>query len=169
MGHDLKNIAFRAYQHEACHPGQCAQIFLEGKSIGILGKLNPKVQKEWDLEGAIFLFELALAPIQKIALPVYSTPSKFTQNRRDIAMIVDESITSDVLVSNIRKNSGELLQDVMVFDVYMGKGIESGKKSIAVGLILQHPSRTLVDQEIDSVVQNGVAGLQKEFNAKLGD
>ena len=84
-------------------------------------------------------------------------------------MIVDESITSDVLVSNIRKNSGELLQDVMVFDVYMGKGIESGKKSIAVGLILQHPSRTLVDQEIDSVVQNVVAGLQKEFNAKLRD
>ena len=83
LGHDLKNIAFRSYQHEACHPGQCAQIFLEGKSIGILGKLNPKVQKEWDLEGAIFLFELALAPIQKNrftglfnAFEVYSKPAR---------------------------------------------------------------------------------------------
>lgn len=169
LGQSVEALKFRIGESSACHPGQCAEIIWRGECIGIIGKLHPRVQKEWDLEGTIYLFELALASLQKVFVPTFSRPSRFPENRRDIAVIVDEVVSSEKLVSRIRKDAGELLQDLIVFDVYMGKGIESGQKSVAMGLILQHPSRTLVDQEIDLVVQDVVVGLREEFNAKLRD
>lgn len=169
LGQPIEALGFRLGTSSACHPGQCAEITWRGKPIGIIGKLHPKVQKEWGVEGTIYLFEIALAPLQTVPVPTFSRPSRFPENRRDIAVIVDEAVSSESLVSRIRKDAGELLQDLIVFDVYMGKGIEPGQKSVAMGLILQHPSRTLVDQEIDSVVQDVVTGLREEFNAKLRD
>lgn len=169
LGLPVDALGFEEGNFSACHPGQCAQITWHGKVMGVMGKLHPQVQKEWDLQGPIYLFELALAPLQESIVPIFARPSKFPENRRDIAVIVKETISGKNLVSSIRKHAGELLQDVIVFDVYNGKGIEPGQKSVAMGLILQHPSRTLVDQEIDNVVQKVVTGLREEFNAKLRD
>lgn len=169
IGQPLEGLSFREATHAACHPGQCAEIYWLNEPVGVMGKLHPKVQQDWGLEGAIYLFEIKLSALKTSPLPAFFRPSRFPENRRDIAVIVDEKVTSSSLIEQVRKSAGDLLQQINVFDVYMGKGIEPGRKSIAMGLILQHPSRTLVDEEVDTLVQTVVAGLEKEFNAKLRD
>ncbi|MBI2792817.1 MAG: phenylalanine--tRNA ligase subunit beta [Gammaproteobacteria bacterium] len=153
----------------ACHPGQCAQILWQGKAIGVIGKLHPQLYQSLDVNGPIFVFELSLGGLTHKTIPVYQRPSKFPEIRRDIAVIVDQPISSDSLINFVRKSAGETLRDVKIFDVYTGKGIDSGRKSIAMGLILQHPSRTLVDKEVDDVIHTVVTGLKKEFSADLRD
>ncbi|MFI4937871.1 MAG: phenylalanine--tRNA ligase subunit beta [Candidatus Berkiellales bacterium] len=162
-------LDFTPAEHSACHPGQCAVITWQGENIGILGSLHPKIQKQLELDGPIFLFELQLAILSKTPLPIFARPSRFPDIRRDIAVIVDFTLPSSKLTQFIRNNAGSLLNDLTVFDVYTGKGIEPGSKSVALGLILQHPSRTLVDDEVDSLMQTIIAGLEREFNAKLRD
>lgn len=164
-----KPLIFQPSQHEACHPGQCAELIWNNQSFGVIGKLHPKIEKALDLQGPIYLFELALSLFQDVPMPVFEKPSRFPEIRRDIAVIVDDKVASDSLINYVRKSSGELLREVNIFDVYTGKGIDLGRKSIAMGLILQHPSRTLVDKEVDDVIHTLVVGLEKEFNAKLRD
>lgn len=156
-------------ENTAYHPGQCAKIFWQEKQLGVVGKLHPSIQQEMGLEGPIFSFELMLAPIQQIAETVFMRPSRFPEIRRDLAIVVDQACSAHSLVNLITNESSEILREVKIFDVYQGKGIEPGKKSIAMGLILQHPSRTLVDQEVNELVLRVVAGLEREFSAKLRD
>ncbi len=160
-------LLFKAAHHTACHPGQCAQILWQGRNAGVIGKLHPTVQMELGLEGTIYVFELNLALFTQTPLPVFQSPSRFPEIRRDISVVVDESLPSDSLINFVRGSAGEILQDVQIFDVYSGKGIASKRKSIALGLILQHPSRTLVDKEVDDIIHTVIAGLKKEFGADL--
>lgn len=158
---------FEPAEHLACHPGQCADIIWQGEKIGILGRLHPRIEKALDLHGPVYLFEVLLRVFNHVPSPVFERPSRFPEIRRDIAVIVDEQVSSGSLISYIQNSGSELLRHVRVFDVYSGKGIDSGRKSVALGLILQHPSRTLVDKEVDEVVRIIVTGLEKEFAAKL--
>lgn len=162
-----ESLTFAPTEVHACHPGQTAEIFWQGKSAGVLGKLHPKLQSELSVEGAIYVFELKLDTFKQVPMVTFQRPSRFPEIRRDIAMIVDEKLASDSLINYVRKSAGTILRDVKIFDVYAGKGIDSGRKSIAMGLILQHPSRTLVDKEVEAVIQTVVTGLEKEFSAKL--
>lgn len=162
-------LQFVASENTVCHPGQCADIFWEGKLFGTIGKLHPKIEKELSLDGPIYLFEIKLDLLLTKPLPVFKRPSRFPEIRRDIAMIVDDRCSSDSLINFVRKSTGEVLREVKIFDVYTGKGIDSGRKSIAMGLILQHPSRTLVDKEVDDLIHTLVVGLKKEFGAELRD
>lgn len=150
----------------ACHPGQCAQILWHGEEVGIVGKLHPQIQTQLDLLGPIILFELKLEGIHRIP-PIFKRPSRFPEIRRDIAVIVDEKLPGNHLINFVRNSTGDILREVKIFDVYIGKGIDSGRKSVALGLILQHSSRTLVDQEVDNIIHTIVSGLEKEFDAKL--
>lgn len=160
-------LSFRAASVWACHPGQCAEILYAGEVVGIMGRLHPKVQREWDIEGAVYLMEVNLSALKSRTLSTFSKPSRFPENRRDIAIVVEQEVLGESLVQCVKREAGELLQDVIVFDVYIGKGIDPGKKSVAMGLILQHPSRTLVDDEMDAIVGRVCVGLAKEFQAKL--
>jgi phenylalanyl-tRNA synthetase beta chain len=169
LGLMLEGLTFKAGGHPCCHPGQCADIYWLAKRVGVIGKLHPKAQQDWGLDGAIYVYEIKLDALKHTGLPSFFRPSRFPENRRDIAVIVDEDVSSETLIKQVRKDAGELLQQTKVFDVYMGKGIEPGQKSVAMGLILQHPSRTLVDEEVDTLVRNVVSGLEREFNAKLRD
>jgi len=162
-------LHFAPFEHTACHPGQCAEISYQGKVIGLLGKLHPRLEKALELDGPIYLFELKVEALTQKPIPVFARPSKFPEIRRDIAVIVDLGLHSDNLVTFVRNTAGELLRDLRIFDVYTGKGIDSGRKSIAMGLILQHPSRTLVDKEVDELVHTVITGLKKEFGAELRD
>ncbi|MGD9591337.1 MAG: phenylalanine--tRNA ligase subunit beta [Candidatus Berkiella sp.] len=164
-----ENLTFVPATHSACHPGQCAHIEWHNKVVGIIGKLHPSLHKALSLDGPVFLFELEAATFTKKPLPVFERPSRFPEIRRDIAVIVDQQLSSDSLINFVRKSAGEMLREAQIFDVYTGKGIDSGRKSIALGLILQHPSRTLVDKEVDDVIQSVIKGLKAEFSAELRD
>lgn len=168
LGHTQK-LSFVATTHSACHPGQCATIQIADQPIGVVGRLHPKIQQDLGIDHPVFLFELLLSAINQAPTLTFERPSKFPEIRRDIAVIVDEHIQGGDLITNVRKSADSLLREVNIFDVYEGKGIDSGRKSIAIGLILQHPSRTLVDQEVDEIIQTIVSGLEREFSAKLRD
>ncbi len=161
------DITFEASQHPALHPGKTARITQKGTQIGLLGELTPQVAKQLDLQGPVFLFEVDLKAITLPVVPRFASLSKFPSIRRDIALMVPESVLAAQLHDVIKGSAGALLQDVTVFDVYQGKGIPEGQKSIALGLTLQHPERTLVDDEVAKVMEQVVGALQKECGAVL--
>lgn len=159
-------VNFVAGQHVALHPGQTAEILYQNQSIGYVGALHPQLLQSLELEAPVYLFEVLLSRFNKKA-PRYVAISKFPAVRRDLALVLDQTIPSVDLLHHIRRVGGEQLKDVWVFDVYQGQGIEPSKKSLAVGLLWQHLERTLLDEEIASAMQRVVAALQTEFNAIL--
>ena len=158
---------FVAATHPALHPGQSAKVLSQGEVIGWLGALHPQVLDQLGVDQPVFVFELDLEPAQQAAIPAFKPLSKFPEVRRDLAIIVNESVTAGEIQAAIRRSASELLQEIVLFDVYTGKGIEPGQKSIAFGLILQDFSRTLTDSEIDRTVDEIVATLKTEFTATL--
>lgn len=159
-------IQFESVEHPALHPGKAAKIWRDGKIIGFLGALHPRITKAIDVSDPIFVFELNLTDIDT-KLPTFRDLSKFPAIRRDIAVVVPLEIFAEEIKSAIVKCVGPVLRDVILFDVYQGPGIEPGKKSIALGLILQHPSRTLVEEEISDKIKEVVLMLSKQFKAIL--
>jgi phenylalanyl-tRNA synthetase beta chain len=160
-------FSFKPANHPALHPGQSAEICRNGESLGYLGLLHPRVQTELGLDEAVFVFELAVDSLVSRKIPKFTELSKFPEVRRDIAVIVDKNIDSSQILGNIHDNAGDYLQNLMLFDVYTGKGIDPTRKSLALGLTYQHPSRTLTDQEINESVDCVVASLQNQFDASL--
>ncbi|HRD64969.1 MAG TPA: phenylalanine--tRNA ligase subunit beta [Candidatus Competibacter sp.] len=160
-------FAFVAAPHPALHPGQSARIERAGAAVGWLGALHPQVARELDVEGDAFAFELRLASLQPARVPVFGELSKFPASRRDIAVVVDEAIAVQAIFACIRQRGGELLRDVRLFDVYRGKGVQTGQKSLALGLILQDFSRNLTDSVVEETVSGIIAGLTEQFDATL--
>ncbi len=160
---------FKAATHPALHPGQTAQILSAGEVIGLIGVLHPSVSQTVGMVGKTVLFELSLDKLTKGKLPHFKELSKFPEVRRDLAVIVDETILVADLQAAIKKEAGEHLTRTLTFDVYQGSGVEAGKKSVAVGMVWQHPSRTLNEGEINEVVTNIIQKLQHSFNASLRD
>lgn len=149
------------------HPGQSTAVFSQDELLGYVGSMHPAVLAKLDLQGPIYVFELDLNGIQTLRLPKFKEISKFPAIRRDIAVIVKTDILAEQLKSAIVDCVGSLLKDILIFDVYQGKGIEPGHKSVALGLILQHPSRTLVDEEIQAMMEKVVQALKQRFQAIL--
>jgi len=166
---DSVQISYEPCEHVALQPGQAGQIVRDGSIIGILGKLHPSVAKTFDLRRAVYIFELdataALASSAPAAIPV----SKYPAIRRDIAVVVDDKISVNELVAAVSSAVPDLIQEVRIFDVYKGPGIEAGLKSVALGLILQETSRTLTDDDADSAMTKAVCKLQENFAAELRD
>jgi phenylalanyl-tRNA synthetase beta chain len=160
-------FSFEARQHSALHPGQSAAIVKEGEVVGWLGAMHPQLQQQLGLTEPVFLFEIELAAIQTAKLPEFSELSKFPEVRRDIAMIVDEAVTSDQVMNVIRKEGGEKLTDLTLFDIYRGKGIEIQRKSLAMGLTFRDSSRTLKDEEINKIIDQVVESLSASCGATL--
>jgi phenylalanyl-tRNA synthetase beta chain len=149
--------------------GQSASIYCGEQKVGLIGKLNPEKQKQLDIDGALYWFTCDLAPFKQKNIPVLQRPSKFPEIRRDIAVIVDQSVLSGSLTTFVGELAEKWLVKINIFDEYKGKGITPGRKSIAMGLILQHPSRTLIDSEVSDLMDGIVAGLAKDFGAELRD
>ncbi len=160
-------IEYIADTHPALHPGQSARIEKDGKSIGWLGALHPEAQKTLDLDQKVYVFELELGSVCDKNVPKFNVLSKFPEVRRDISLLVDEKLSVSAIKECIVRAASEVLKDVMVFDVYAGKGVSPGLKSVALGLILQDFSRTLIDDDVDQEMQKIVSSLQKELNATL--
>jgi len=113
------------------------------------------------------VFELVLEAVVEGRLPAFKELSRFPEVRRDIALIVDQTVSSEAVLAVIRECAGEWMTDLRLFDVYQGKGIDPHRKSLAVGLTWQHPSRTLNDDEVNSTTSHILTSLEQRLNATL--
>ncbi len=164
---DTTDISFAAVQHPALQPGQSARICRGPNEVGLLGKLHPEVARRFDFKRPVYVFELDADMALASAAPRAEAISRFPVIRRDLAVIVPESVTAGELLASVMATDNELIKDVRIFDVYRGSGIEAGLKSIALGLILQETSRTLTDEDADSAIASTMQKLQQDFGAEL--
>ncbi|GAA0859194.1 phenylalanine--tRNA ligase subunit beta [Aliiglaciecola litoralis] len=160
---------FESAEHSSLHPGQSAAIFRDGTLVGYVGAVHPKFTKILGLNGKTFVFELNFTAIGPKKLPMADEISKFPANRRDIAIVVEEDKAVGEILSYIEKFGGNQLVGLNLFDVYRGKGIEAGYKSLAISLTLQDQSRTLEENEIQAVVEDILSHLSEKFGASLRD
>ncbi|MFA5630741.1 MAG: phenylalanine--tRNA ligase subunit beta [Porticoccaceae bacterium] len=160
-------FSFRAAEHPALHPGQCAALYRNDTLAGYLGRIHPSLQHKLDLEQPVYLFELESLILQDGAVPVFSAVSRFPEVRRDIAVIVDKTVPAQAILETARASAGELLKDLKIFDVYEGKGIENNRKSLALGLTYQEQSRTLNESEVAASVAAVIEGLKINYQATL--
>ncbi len=166
---EAHTVRFEAGALSCLRPGRTARIFRGDVAIGWLGELHPQLAKELNFANAIFLFELEISSAFRANILQYKRISKFPSVRRDLAVVVDESVPLAVLRENVTVSASGLLSELRVFDVYRGPGIDSGRKSIALGLILQDSSRTLTDVDADAVVAAVVARLRDVLSATIRD
>lgn len=165
-GAQMSAFSFAAAKHPALHPGQTAQITKNGRVVGLLGALHPQLQQSLGLSQPAYLFELQQDAVLEAALPNFTPLSKFPEVRRDLALVVDQDIAVEDLCAAAKDAAGEYLIDLKVFDVYVGKGVDTHRKSIALGLTFQHPSRTLNEEEINSSVGVVLQQLADKFSAQ---
>ena len=164
-----EEFTFRSALHPSLHPGQCAEILRNDRVIGVIGAVHPSLEKPFGLNGKTFVFEVELDALLHARLPLAQSVSKFPANRRDIAIVVDDEVLAGDVVKMIRKVGQNQLVGINLFDVYQGKGVELGKKSLAIALTLQDNTRTLEEKEIAEMVDSVVSALKSEFNALLRD
>jgi phenylalanyl-tRNA synthetase beta chain len=146
------------------HPGRSARITRCGKSIGWIGELHPQLVQEFDFTYAPILFEIEYQPALVAKMPRFEEISRFPRVRRDLAVVVDEKVSLRQLHDRVTFAASSLLRDIRVFDVFRGPGIESGRKSVALGLIFQDNSRTLADEDADRLL----AAIRADLSATLG-
>jgi phenylalanyl-tRNA synthetase beta chain len=172
LGGDSESWQFKPAEHPALHPGQSAEVLCQQAdghwlSAGWLGTLHPQLSKQLDVRGQALVFEIRLESLQEGKLPRFKSLSRFPEMRRDLALLVDEGLPVGQLLQEAENQGGEWLQKVTLFDVYQGKGVPEGKKSLALGLTWQHPSRTLTDEEINAQVDQIVTAFSQGFAAEL--
>ena len=153
--------------HGALHPGQSARIERSGAPVGYLGALHPGLSRERKLALPVYLFELDLDSVQAGHRAEFKALSKFPTVRRDVSLVVDESVTAQAIRHCVGQVGIHVLENLELFDVYRGEGIDSGQKSLSLGLTFQDSSRTLTDAEVDQGVDQIVASLRTKFGAIL--
>lgn len=158
---------FVADQHPALHPGQSAAIFRGDKRVGYVGAVHPQFEKKLGLNGRTFVFELELAGISQRHVPQAEPVSKYPSIRRDLAIVVKDTIAAGEILAAIENIGVNNLVSLNLFDVYQGAGVTEGHRSLALSLILQNPERTLEDSEINTAVAAVVEMLTSEFGATL--
>ena len=163
----LENFRFIPDSLPALHPGQSARIEKDGQVFGWIGALHPSIEKQLGLKQRVYLVQFDLETLRQTAVPAFAELSKFPEMRRDLALVVDQEVAVDTVLDGIRESAGEFLTGVNLFDVYVGKGIDINRKSLALGLTWQHPSRTLTDQEVNDSVDAVLSHLADTTGATL--
>ncbi|MDR5898357.1 phenylalanine--tRNA ligase subunit beta [Halomonas vilamensis] len=167
LGGNSQAWRVEAADHPSLHPGQCAKVFYNDREAGWIGTLHPQIRAKLGLKVDALMFEVRLDALSEGAVPAFEPLSRQPEVRRDLAFIVDETVPVQALLDVATQQAGEYVKQVKLFDVYAGKGVAEGYKSIALGLTWQHPSRTLNDDEINQLVSAIVAQVRSEFNAEL--
>ena len=153
----------------AYHPGRCAALTVDGVKIGTLGQVHPLVAQNYGIDTEIYAAELDFTALTALVRPekTYQPLPKYPAVSRDIAVVCGEAVTVGALTDCIRKAGGKLLREVRLFDIYRGKGIDGGKKSVAFSLTLRADDRTLTDTDSEGVIGAVLAALEAELDAKL--
>ncbi|MBL8309131.1 MAG: phenylalanine--tRNA ligase subunit beta [Burkholderiales bacterium] len=158
---------FVAAEHALLHPGRAARIVMGDATIGWLGELHPKHLANFELSSAPVVFELEVAPLQCVALPVHVAVSKQPLVRRDMALVVDQAVNTDALIGALCAGAPAFVRGVEVFDVYRGAGLSEGKKSVAIRVLMQDTERTLADADIEGACQRMLEKAAQQQGATL--
>ncbi len=163
---------FRAASHPALHPGRCASVWLGGVEIGVLGELHPRWRQQWELPGAPLVFELDLDAVLARQPAAFEPVPRFQPAERDLAVVVADGVTHDALMAAVRAaDTGGLLQDAMLFDLYKPQqaqgGLAANEKSLAVRLVLASPVATLTDEQIEGAVKAVVDSVAARTGGRL--
>jgi phenylalanyl-tRNA synthetase beta chain len=164
-----EDFHFEAAQLSCLHPGRAARVLRQGEKVGWIGELHPQIVRELDFTYPPVLFELAFYDALRAQPAPYKEVSRYPMVRRDLAVVVNESVSLSALRERVTLSASSLLRQCRVFDVYRGPGLEIGTKSIALGLIFQDFSRTLTDEDVDRNVESIVSSLRTSLNAKIRD
>ena len=167
-----KILRFIKTEHPALHPGRSARIECDDQFVGIIGELHPRLQQKYDLPLAPVVFEVDTVSLQAISLPVYQEISKFQTVIRDLALVTKNSISMqdflDVFASEIKNNEAcKIVQAIVLFDEYRGKGLESDEKSLAFRFSLQDTQSTLQDETVDAAMTALIAAVNHQIGARL--
>jgi phenylalanyl-tRNA synthetase beta chain len=167
---DSARIRYERSELAFLHPGQSAKLYIDDQYVGWLGQLHPNTAKQLDLP-ATWVAQLSLAPLLTLVREQHAitTPSKFPQVRRDIAILVDSDISLQTLEATIRAAAGELLTDMWLFDVYQGDKVPAGQRSLAFALIWQDRTQTLSDEAVKTATDKVVQALTEKHAAQLRD
>ena len=149
------------------HPGQAALVSIDGVDIGWAGSVHPSILKKLEIKGSVMAFELNINLLSNREIPYAKNISRFPSIRRDLALLVPDKVSFAEIRNNVIDLSGDLLTNLVLFDLYSGQNVEKGYKSLAIGLILQNVSCTLTDEVVDSLIQNVVRGLKERLGAQL--
>ncbi|WP_313583123.1 phenylalanine--tRNA ligase subunit beta [Acinetobacter variabilis] len=160
------NVEYVRSERSWLHPGQSAEILVNGQSIGYLGRLHPSLEDQLDL-ATTWVAELDQSAVLQTYVSNFTELSRFPSVRRDIALLISDKINVSEIQGLIEKTGGELLGSTWLFDVYTGQGVEEGKRSLAFALLWQHPNRTLEDAEIKSGMDNILQVLENTYQATL--
>ncbi|HQS59415.1 MAG: phenylalanine--tRNA ligase subunit beta [Gallionellales bacterium 35-53-114] len=156
-----RKLVFEAAHHPASHPGRSACILLDGQVVGWLGELHPQWQQQYDLPLSAVWFEIEQLPLLQAGMPKITEVSRFPMVRRDIAVLVDEAITAQSLIQAMQAENAPNVVELALFDLYRGKGVTEGKKSLAFRVLLQDTQKTLTDIEIEQSLSQLVIVLQR--------
>jgi len=154
-------LRFVAATHPALHPGRSAQIYCGGQVVGWIGELHPRWQQQYDMAQPAVWFEVELGALTRAAVPHMSEIAKSLPVRRDLAVLVDEAVAAQALLDAMQQVVAPYVAEIALFDVYRGKGLEQGKKSLAFRVLLQDTQKTLTDSEIETSIVLLVDMLQQ--------
>ena len=158
---------FESAQHPALHPGRSARVVVDGQAIGFVGELHPQWQQKYELPLAPVLFEVDLDAIVMASLAQYAEVSRQPPVIRDMAIVVDQALDLQPLIDGLIANRPEIVREINLFDVYVGRGVEAGKKSLAFRIMMQDTRKTLQEVDVEAAMQHLVAYLQETFAAQL--
>ena len=162
-----RSFRFEPGSQPALHPGRTARVLRCGQPVGWLGELHPTLVQALDFTYPPILFELDFDAALARKRASYEEISRFPQVRRDLAIVVDESVTLSSLAERVTLAASSLLRDLRIFDVYRGPGLEKGRKSVALGLIFQAISRTLTDDDVERLMASVIGDLRENLNARI--
>jgi phenylalanyl-tRNA synthetase beta chain len=163
---EAESFVFEPATQPALHPGRTARVLRRGSLVGWLGELHPKLVEELGFTYAPVLFELDFEALA-VQRTTYREVSRFPQVRRDLAVVIDESVPLSTLAERVTLAASSLLRSLRIFDVYRGPGLEEGRKSVALGLIFQDISRTLTDQDVERLMASVVTDLRENLRARI--
>jgi len=163
------DYSFEPANIPSLHPGQSAYLLRNGVNIGYFGAIHPGISKKLKLSGAVFLFEITLDGLSDAKIPKYKEWSKFPASTRDIAVIIDETVSATELINTVYESGVNSLTKARIFDIYRGKGVDFGRKSVALGLTFGDVSGTLTDTEVNQMVDQIINKLSEVYSATLRD
>ncbi|MDO8885552.1 phenylalanine--tRNA ligase subunit beta [Candidatus Oleimmundimicrobium sp.] len=165
----IKDWFLRKALHSTFHPGKCAELLIDGDVAGILGEVHPEVNAAYEFPNKVVVFELFVSKLVSHAklLTRFEEIPRYPGISLDVSLIVDEKVLNEQIVKVIRAAGDKLLKEVRLFDLYTGKNIPTGKKSLAYSLTYQASDRTLTDEEVMKVQKRVIAGLEKKLGAEI--
>jgi phenylalanyl-tRNA synthetase beta chain len=162
-----RELRFEAVGHPSLHPGRSAAIVCGGERVGYVGELHPRWTQKYELATAPVVFELEMSALELLTLPRYQAVSRVPAVVRDLALVVDRDTTAQAVLDGLRTAAPALVKGVHLFDMYQGKGLDPGRKSLAFRVVMQDTEKTLEEGEVESAVRCLVEAASREFGAGL--